>query len=97
MSPAVRAVAFNAMPEEPLRQRWLTWMKRHGIDGNSVAVPGGIECNDQTCQVTWRSYVRNAAGRLVVDPATRDVVMELRTVQLEGPAMPMPYADGSVA
>lgn len=73
-------------PEE--LEAWQTYLRRHGVDPDDVAVPGLLKADDTARTLSWLAYDRDAEGRIRRDD--RGVVHVNRAVQLEAPALAFP-------
>jgi hypothetical protein len=78
---------------QPVREAWLTWLRRHGLDPMEVCVgPGEIIADDHARSITYLSFVLDEKGGYRLDPKDRNrALRERRTVQLEAPALPFPH------
>lgn len=83
-------VTFNSYPPDDVRDLYKTWLTRHGIDPNHVAIPGWIGRNDELYQVRYETYRLDDAGNPMRTLDGEDVEREVVVVQLEGPPLPFP-------
>lgn len=81
---------FSGLPG-PWRLAMCEWFRKHGIDPTDVVVPGWVEIDDAARTITYRRYVRDAQGRVQLDPTRKlESLKDAFTVQLESPALPLP-------
>lgn len=75
-----------------LRKRWCAWVIHHGINPNTVIVPGWIERRPAARQIAYLTAMFDADGRPRIREDRLDLLTEVRVVQLE--AVPSPFPDG---
>jgi hypothetical protein len=75
--------------EMPLLDEWREWLTQHGLVPDDIPNGSVLLCDDETRTVQVEVYVRDENGYLVSD-GREGVLSDLRTVQLEAPALSFP-------
>jgi hypothetical protein len=84
-----RLQVFEQMPADG--KAWSEWLWRHGLRGAHVALPGWIACDDNTYRIYVDTYVWAPEEKSIVWLTDANhPAREVRTIQLEGKAMPFP-------
>lgn len=81
---------IDSFPPDWVRLPVCSWLQRHGVNPNMVAVPGWIERQPDRYRLAWESYVPDEDNVIRLNETGDDVLREPRYVQLEGPPLPWP-------
>ena len=91
MSTAER-IEFDDVPPADIREVWVEWLGRHGVDPCDVVLPGWIERRADAYQLAYLSFERDERGRPAFDRERREFVTTVGVFQMEGSPLPFPEA-----
>ncbi len=83
-------IEIDTFPPDWVRLPVCTWLRRHGVNPDMVAVPGWIERRPESYRLAWESYVPDADNKIRLNETRDGAAREPRHVQLEGQPLPWP-------
>lgn len=83
--------SFDGLP--PNFPEWMAWFRHHGIDPDGVHAKGWVERDTDRYRVTYKALVIEEKldnGAIRYARNGKDVLLKVRTVQLEAAPSPFP-------